>query len=254
MRHRKSGFTLIELLVVISIIALLLSILMPSLQKVKELAKQVLCLSNTRQIGSAIMVYAMDNNDLYVAGRWNQYGDPRSMNAWYSNLTPWLDPSQTSNKDMYMLPDDEAARYNSIWKKLNCPAQRNYEPQHGVGQGITQLTYAFHIGGTLAGHRYSDGYGLFDWYTGQSRKLSSIRGPSGVLAITDNKDNEYVYSGQYSNMLRSNGRWDPEWFMPVRHPGGFVSAFADGHSDLVDEEHIRDEELEYTGSRLWKVE
>ena len=63
-RSRKSihGFTLIELLVVISIIALLLSILMPSLQKARAVAKRVVCLSNLKQNMLATLLYADDYN------------------------------------------------------------------------------------------------------------------------------------------------------------------------------------------------
>lgn len=57
----KAGFTLIELLVVISIIALLLSILIPSLRKVKMQCHQVICASNLRQTGLTILLYADDN-------------------------------------------------------------------------------------------------------------------------------------------------------------------------------------------------
>ena len=49
----KRGFTLIELLVVIAIIAMLLSILTPSLNKVKKIARSVICRSNLRQWGTA---------------------------------------------------------------------------------------------------------------------------------------------------------------------------------------------------------
>jgi prepilin-type N-terminal cleavage/methylation domain-containing protein len=59
---RKNGFTLIELLVVIAIISLLVSILVPSLQKAKELAKRVSCLSNLKQIGIGMHIYADDND------------------------------------------------------------------------------------------------------------------------------------------------------------------------------------------------
>ena len=62
-RIHKKAFTLIELLVVISIIALLLSILMPGLQKAKAVAHSVLCKSNLKQYQFATMMYFSENND-----------------------------------------------------------------------------------------------------------------------------------------------------------------------------------------------
>ena len=57
---RRNGFTLIELLVVISIIAMLLAILMPALNKVKEIAMRVVCTTNLKGLGTAQTVYAND--------------------------------------------------------------------------------------------------------------------------------------------------------------------------------------------------
>jgi prepilin-type N-terminal cleavage/methylation domain-containing protein len=66
---RKKGFTLIELLVVIAIIALLLSILMPALQKTKAIAMQIVSTSNLRTLTLCWYLYAEDNDGKLVRAR-----------------------------------------------------------------------------------------------------------------------------------------------------------------------------------------
>jgi prepilin-type N-terminal cleavage/methylation domain-containing protein len=62
---KKKGFTLIELLVVVAIIALLISILLPSLSRARELAKRAVCASNQRGIGQGMHIYANDNSEWF---------------------------------------------------------------------------------------------------------------------------------------------------------------------------------------------
>lgn len=67
-RQSRHAFTLVELLVVIGIIALLISILLPALQKARESAVRVMCLSNMNQTYTALNAYAADNKGWYPPG------------------------------------------------------------------------------------------------------------------------------------------------------------------------------------------
>ena len=89
----REGFTLIELLVVISVIALLLSILMPSLRKVKEQTRMVTCQSNLKHWSVIFLLYAVDNNESFPVGYCPEIpgGSLGNGHRWMATMEPYYE-------------------------------------------------------------------------------------------------------------------------------------------------------------------
>ncbi len=81
----KEGFTLIELLVVIAIIALLLSVLMPALNRVKEAGKRAQCLFNVRSLAIAWVLYVQENEGRFPHARTSDDGWIRAIPGYAMN-------------------------------------------------------------------------------------------------------------------------------------------------------------------------
>ncbi len=88
--EKKKAFTLIELLVVISIIALLMSILVPALSKVKQLARLTVCKSNLKNLGTSTFAYASSNREKLPIGYWRS-GPEGTTSTWQSYVMKELD-------------------------------------------------------------------------------------------------------------------------------------------------------------------
>jgi len=96
-RKPIKGFTLIELLVVIAIIAILAAILFPVFAQAREKARAVSCLSNTKQVGLAILQYVQDYDECMPSG----FAGALPGNAWAGQTYPYM-----KNAQVYKCPDD----------------------------------------------------------------------------------------------------------------------------------------------------
>jgi len=112
--ERRSAFTLIELLVVIAIIAILAAILFPVFAQAREKARAISCISNTKQMGTAALMYAQDYDETLVAagnryehqnvqcfnGNSNYNANPRAWVDWEIPLIPYI-----KNTEVFICPD-----------------------------------------------------------------------------------------------------------------------------------------------------
>ena len=142
-RGNRPGFTLVELLVVIGIIALLISILLPTLGRARRAAYDAQCLSNLRQLSTAMIMYANDHkgNMMPIDHNFGQY--------WHHHLGTYLGDNQYQ----------EASNNTELSTSRVMVCREAAEPSPG-GFGTATLAWSYAAGGVES---YGS-YGLNLWF------------------------------------------------------------------------------------------
>src|SRR5215813_5063406 len=141
---RRGGFTLIELLLVIAIIAVLIGLLLPAVQKVRETANRTHCVNNLRQLALACQLYHGTYHYLPPGGTFNPPGDTRyNHGGWHVDILPFMEQEslfrQIPNRGVpFRAAIPEAIATRRVPPKL--PFLRCPSDPYGLDEPLTNYT------------------------------------------------------------------------------------------------------------------
>ena len=206
MQKTKKAFTLLELLVTISIIAVLISLLLPAVQSAREAARRAQCINNLKQIGLATANYESTHSTLPPANVLAGIGTGPAIveNGWsaLSRVAPYLEQENLFNLINFSIKYSHAQNVTVIGTKIsafNCPSEKDSEPinpKYGISN------YAVNVGDWFVWGGYGNGSmnsnvqrknnGVFG--INYSTSLQSITdGTSNTISITEGTNKKRTY-------------------------------------------------------------
>ena len=187
-RQVRSAFTLVELLVVISIIALLVSMLMPSLAKAKDLARGVKCSVNMRNIGLGVLVYAQENNNYLprasMTASMKPPKEPFQVRPWGEAIVPYLGHG---GRDFSRFDQSAGEMFRKLFTGLyRCPSDKTHITENWV-YNPSQLYLGHWSYGKNVIFEYNENWS--PKYADFS-KLDNIRKPDEIVLFGEIKANQ----------------------------------------------------------------